>query len=73
MAGSLDRSECTAPTFSGDAVAIEVPGLIHHQLEVVVTVNAHGDVVVVLDPLGWCDFAVTLVFRVCLVMQLEGV
>ena len=59
-----ESSDFAAPALLGDLVTLQVPGIVHHELEVVVSVNAHGDVVVVLDPLIDGDSAVTGVLLV---------
>lgn len=41
----------------GDSRSIEVPDFVHHELEVIVTVDAHGNLVVVHDPLLGGDHA----------------
>ena len=66
-------SELATPALLGDSIALEVPGVVHHELEVVVSVDGHGDVVVVLEPLVDGDTVVTDVFLVVGVMGLEGV
>jgi len=49
FAESISSDFCT-PALLGDSIALEVPGVVHHELEVIVSVDAHGNVVVVLDP-----------------------
>ena len=34
-------SDLAAPSLLGDSVALQVPCLVHHELEVVVTIDAH--------------------------------
>jgi len=69
------RSHGKGGSFSGDSVVVEVPSVVHHELEVVVTVDAHGNVVVVLAPLRGIDISVFLVlsFLHSAVVLLEGV
>ena len=71
--GARPSSDLGAPGFLGDTVTLKVPRLVHHKFEVVVTVNAHGDVVVVLDPLGTADSSVARVFSAITVVLLEGI
>ena len=66
-------SDLCAPCFLGDSVVLQVPCVVHHQLEVVVAVDAHRHVVVVLDPLARGDGTVLGVLRVVRVVLLEGV
>ena len=40
-AAMRSSSDLAAPTLLGDSVALQVPCLVHHELEVVVTVDAH--------------------------------
>lgn len=58
----------------GDSRSIEVPDFVHHELEVIVTVDAHGNLVVVLDPLLRGDHAGGLrTFRSVVVKSVEEV
>jgi len=66
-------SDLTAPALFGDTITFKVPCVVHHEFEVVVSVDAHADVVVVLDPLGLRDVTVAGVLDVVRVVQLEGV
>jgi hypothetical protein len=66
-------SYLTTPCLLCDFVVFEVPGLVHHELEVVVTVNAHGDVVVVFKPLVERDFTVLNIFSFVSMVLLKGV
>ena len=66
-------SDLTAPALFGDTVTFEIPCIVHHEFEVVVSVDAHGNVVVVLDPLCLGDVSVTNVLNVVGVVLLEGV
>ena len=70
---SLILSDLAAPSLLGHSVALEVPGVVHHKLEVVVTVDAHGDVVVVLDPFALGDRSVASILLVLRVVLLESV
>ena len=67
------RSVLLAPALFGDLVTFQIPCIVHHEFEVVVSVNAHGHIVVVFDPLSLGDASVTLVLNVVGVVLLEGV
>jgi hypothetical protein len=69
------RSHSESGAFFGDSIVVEVPGVVHHELKVVVTVDAHGHVVVVLNPFGRSDSSVSFLHvRVdVLVVLLEGI
>lgn len=73
LQGSKRGSDFSSPALLGDSVAFEVPGLVHHEFEVVIAVDAHGHVVVVLEPLVHADFAIPLVLHLIGVVQLKGV
>jgi len=50
-AGEVDvYSDLGTPALLGHFVTLEVPGVVHHELEVVVSVDGHGHVVVILKP-----------------------
>lgn len=66
-------SDLATPSLCGNFVVLEIPSVVHHQLEVVVTVDAHRDVVVVLDPLALGDRAVAGIFCAVTVVLFEGV
>jgi hypothetical protein len=66
-------SDLTAPALFGDTITFKVPCIVHHEFEVVVSVDAHGNVVVVLNPLSLRDVTVTGVCDVVGVVELEGV
>lgn len=66
-------SDLATPSLCGDSVVLEIPSVVHHQLEVVVTVDAHRDVVVVLNPFALGDLAVAGVLRAFTVVLLKGV
>lgn len=58
----------------GDSRSIEVPDFVHHELEVIITVDAHGNLVVVHDPLLGGDHARGLrTFRSVVVKSVEEV
>ena len=44
-------SVLAGPSLLGDFLTVEVPGVVHHELEVSVIIDGHGDVIVVLNPL----------------------
>ena len=44
----------------GDSIALEVPNLVHHKFEVIVTVDTHGDLVVVGNPLHLGDDTISI-------------
>ena len=48
-----------APSLLGDSVALEIPGVVHHKLEVVISVDGHGHVGVVLEPLVHRDLSIS--------------
>ena len=56
---SVVCSYFTAPSLLGDLVALKVPGAVHHGLEVVISIDGHGDIVVVLEPLWHRDLSVS--------------
>lgn len=66
-------SDFSGPALRGDSIALEVPGLVHHEFEVVVAVDAHGHVIVVLSPLLNRDLAVLGVLHSVRVVLLESV
>lgn len=66
-------SDFATPALLGDSVSLEIPGIVHHEFEVVVPVNAHGHVIVVLDPFVNRNTTVLLVFLVIRVVCLESV
>ena len=41
FAAMWSSSDLTAPALLGDSVALQIPCLVHHELEVVVPINAH--------------------------------
>jgi len=69
----MQCSVLLAPALFGDLVTLQVPCIVHHEFEVVVSVNAHGHIVVVFDPLSLGDASVTRVLNVVGVVLLEGV
>ncbi len=66
-------SVLTSPSLLGNPGAIQIPRVVHHELEVVVPINAHAHIVVVLNPLFNIDLAVTTARVVVLVVLLESV
>ena len=66
-------SHLGTPSLLGDTIALQVPCVVHHELEVVVAVDGHGDVVVVFDPLVCGDTTVSLIFNMVRVVKLESV
>lgn len=69
----LHSSDFSSPSLLGDSVALEVPGLVHHEFEVVVSVDGDGDVVVVLEPFVHGDGSVSRIWVSHTVVLLEGV
>jgi len=67
------RSELAAPSFFSDSVALKIPCVVHHEFEVVVSVDANRNVVVVLDPLVLGDPVVQRVLLVVAVVLLERI
>ena len=55
----MQESDLHGGALLGHSLAVEVPGVVHHQSEVLVVVDAHGHVVIVLKPLVHGDFAVS--------------
>jgi len=51
-------SKFASPAFLGDSGVVKVPCLVHHELKVLVIVNAHTDVVVVFNPFIKCDLSI---------------
>lgn len=66
-------SVLSTPAFLRDSVTLKIPGIVHHKFEVIVAINAHRNVVVVLDPFCLADASVLDVFLIVAVVLLEGV
>jgi hypothetical protein len=58
---SVAQSGLATPALLGDSTTVKVPCVVHHELEVVVSVDGHGDVVVVFEPLLHDDDTITAV------------
>ena len=66
-------SVVSAPALLGNTRVVKVPGRVHHDFEVLIVVNAHGDIVVVLNPLVQRDLAVAWLAKHGAGVDLEGV
>lgn len=81
MGSSLDGGSVSSvgasPTFLGDSISLEVPGVVHHEFKVVIALNAAGNVVVVFLPLGFSYTSIAATLALILVgsgvVDLEGV
>ena len=66
-------SEFSTPSLLGNSGVVKVPGRVHHELEVLVVITAHGDIVVVLNPFILVNSSVSGSFVGKTVVHLEGV
>ena len=64
--------ECR-PAFLGDTRVVQVPSVVHHQLEVGIIINRHRNRVVVFDPLVWGYAAILWVILMDPMMHIKSV
>jgi hypothetical protein len=73
----IRSSVSASPSLLGDSVSLEVPGVVHHELKVVITLDAAGNVVVVFLPLGLSYTSIAAILAVITVsggvVDFEGV
>jgi hypothetical protein len=55
-------SVLAGPSLFGNSLAIQVPGVVHHELEISIIIDGHRDIVVVFTPFFRSDVSISSVF-----------